>query len=205
MSIKREKRWTQVKARMEANTRRLVARATLMTVLEVRKTLNQGASSRGRNPSPPGMPPHRDTGTLAKSWQPNFTRLNEPMPRGRAGSNLPYAKIHETGGTITAKGKALPVPLNQEARDLLRRKGGSLRNVPGLFVLRMPSGKALLGRHWVRVRGKARKWSHGFKALFVLKRSVRIPRRPYVLPTMLKVRPKIVAMFKERGIIGGLT
>lgn len=76
-------------------------------------------------------------------------------------SNVPYARIHETGGTITPKrAQALAIPLNARAR------AAGTRGVPGMFA-----AKGVLA-----TRGAGGK----LVPQFALKRSVTIPARGYL-------------------------
>lgn len=77
-------------------------------------------------------------------------------------STSKVAGIHETGGTITGKG--MPIPLNAEAKRILKQGG----NLSGLDAVKI-NGKVFLGRK--------RRFRGGLELLFILKRSVRIKPR----------------------------
>jgi hypothetical protein len=85
-----------------------------------------------------------------------------------------YAEIHETGGTITAKGKFLAIPIKGgPAYPLTRasaRKVGP-RDFPGGFFLRF-------GGRLFYMRRSGKKGRGALQAIFLLVRSVRIPARP---------------------------
>jgi len=70
-----------------------VAAVTIDTQKEITDTLNRGSSNRGRTPSPPGSPPHRDTGALANSFQ--LTQKSQHSQD--VSSPLVYAAVHEYG------------------------------------------------------------------------------------------------------------
>jgi hypothetical protein len=121
---------------------------------------------------PPGL--HRRTGDLVKSFVPDVS------PPGTGLSDLAswlatrsrYAQIHEEGGTIKAKKPggflAIPLPAALAPTGVLKNEFvGPLRNVPGLFCEKSPSGKLLL---WMDTPG-------GVVPMFVLKKSVDIPPR----------------------------
>ena len=149
--------------------------------------------------SPPGAPPGKVTGMLGRSMQTDFSEL--PMGRttgiyrGRVGTNVPYAKTNEQGGKISAKpGKALPVPLNRKAQRMqaaVTKSGGGLRSLDLTFIDRSKKGKAPL---LVQLVGKRNPRT---EVLFILKKSVRIPRRPYMAPTLRMCRDDIVKRFVE--------
>lgn len=92
---------------------------------------------------------------------------------------IPYARIHEFGGTITPKtARKLAIPINKEF------EGRRARDVPGLF------------------RGKGRSNDILFKknadgsimAAFVLKDSVTIPPRPYLAPAIRSTRQRAIGI-----------
>ena len=82
-------------------------------------------------------------------------------------SNVPYARIHETGGTITPKrASALAIPLTGAARV-----SGGPRNMAGLFVAKGKRSGAVLA-----LRGGG----GGIVPQFALRRSVTLPARHYL-------------------------
>jgi phage gpG-like protein len=206
MAIRRTKAWNEAMAVLTKNVQDAVIAAGVITQREIKAELNKGKSNRGATPSAPGSPPHRDTGSLGyKLNVDNSNARSTVRPFVRVGSNLPYARIHEFGGVITAKKGYLPIPLNQVARDMQRRAGGSLRNVGGLSTIRSKKGNLLLGR-FKRGKGKAYgkgRADNGFEPLFVLKKSVRMPARPYMRPAFRRAKPKILNLFRARGLLAG--
>lgn len=164
---------------------------------EVRKQLSKGGAQRSKNfgvHAPPGQPPFVSTGHLRRSWQMgssgayyNRTAIADPVrPRVVVGSNMKYARIHEFGGVIKAKrAKNLVIPLNYEAFRI-QRDG----NWKGVFRV----GNALAKRSG---RGK-------LKFLFALKKSVRIPPRPYVRPGVRLARPRVLAEFAPAVLMRGM-
>ena len=186
-------------------------RALTKSAVIVQQEVQLQLSKRGRQPShgaapaPVGQPPGVRTGHLRRSWQMgnqmgsrDKTAIRAAVnPRIRVGSNLAYARIHELGGVISAKkGGYLTIPLNRQAEVLLREHG-STRNIPGLFRV----GNAL-----ARKTGKSGK----LQFLFALKRSIKIPKRPYVRPAIRAAGPKVVQAFAAAlksipgaGVVGG--
>jgi phage gpG-like protein len=93
-------------------------------------------------------------------------------------SNAVYARIQEFGGVINAKpGKFLPVPVSQAARRVrANTKGPSLRSSgTPMRIVRTKTGKLMLVRD---LGGRSART----EVLFVLKRQVRMPARPYMGP-----------------------
>lgn len=74
---------------------------------EVRDRLGRHASNRGSGgvPSAPGSPPGLATGALSRSVQRDEGQITNRSPKVRVGSSLPYARIQEFGGRISAKNK----------------------------------------------------------------------------------------------------
>jgi hypothetical protein len=93
---------------------------------------------------------------------------------GNNGPDVPYAAIHEYGGIIRPvrrKWLAIPLPIARTAAGVSRYQ--TPRDVPGLRFMLSRRGNALL------VDKKGVPW-------YILKKSVSIPRRPYLLPALLK-------------------
>lgn len=129
-----------------------------------------------------------DTGRLARSIvsSPVIVTNNS----AEIGSNLPYAPIHQNGGTITAKkSKYLTIPVSIEAK-----RAGSARRFINQAKSRGEDPTFLRGRggtlvivHYVgrkkKSKGKGKRRvleSAGeMKIAFVLKRSIRIPQRRF--------------------------
>lgn len=137
-------------------------------------------------PSPPGRPPGVMTGELMGSI------AHEEFRKGRVfvsriGSNLPYAKKQEIGGTVTSGGKMLTVPLTPEARRI-RMQHLSLRSANLAFIKRPGRAPLLVRRH-----------AKMSKPLFVLVRSVRLPPRPYLRPGLARSRKGIMAIIRKAG------
>lgn len=112
----------------------------------------------------------RDNGQLMASIAPQSGKS-----WAAAQTNLKYAKINQEGGEITGKGKGLWLPASAKTRTLMKRynaqKPGELINAmkaDGYSFSRM--GKVFCAR---TRNGKP-------FALFVIKRSVKIPARPFL-------------------------
>ena len=93
------------------------------------------------------------------------------------GGRVPYARIHEEGGTIRPKrGRFLKIPVGPALTGagvsrLPPGRSGDLRFVP------TPKGGVLVGRD-------GQVW-------FVLKRQVTIPARPYLAPAIATIQPRL--------------
>lgn len=96
---------------------------------------------------------------------------------GVAGKKAPpYARIHEKGGIIRPKkAKALTVPLPG-----IR---GLAANYPNAFIIKSKKGNVLL----VEKKGKK-----GLRPLFVLKQSVKIPKRHWLSQSIREMKPDLI-------------
>lgn len=117
-----------------------------------------------RVPSPPGSPPGTVTNRLRNSIQATVPQNGRII----VGTNERYARKQEEGGVIRAKKTYLTVPANFEAAEI-RANVKTLRSVPDLDFRPGPN------------RGVAFLFRNG-KLMYVLKRSVRLPPRPYFRP-----------------------
>jgi hypothetical protein len=138
----------------------------------IRRGLGRGARF---TPSPPGSPPNRQRGALAAAIS------HEPGKRLRAAAGVVRGfayMIHERGGTITPKrSKYLPVPVNAAAKRIAET--GTLRGTRMKYIPRRGS-PLLVGYTPRKVMVQGR--NIGGVPVFVLKKSVRIPARPFVVP-----------------------
>lgn len=109
------------------------------------------------------------------------------LSAGGGGDDVKYAAIHEYGGTIRPKTtKFLTIPVHES----LTTKAGvgktpSARDVPGLFYTQTRKGQPVLmheqtGEVW-----------------YVLRRLVKIKRRPYLGPSIKDVEPKMIAEVRK--------
>jgi len=197
-------------AMLQQRVREGIARALDYSALAIQKEVQANLSRHGRQPSrgvSTGAMPGVRTGHLRRSWQagkPGSVKRTENVrspisPSITVGSNVKYARIHEYGGIIKAKRvKYLTVPLNRRAEQMLIAAGGKIRNIPGLFRIGRESG-TFGGVLAIRTGKKNAK----VVALFALRRSVRMPARPYIRPAVRKARPKIIAAFRHFLTIGG--
>ena len=107
------------------------------------------------------------TGTLYRSIQYKIQNNNIIIF-----SNVKYAAIHHTGGTIyPKKSKFLAIPLNQEAK---KRTPQSYNNS---FVIKIKNKGLYIARPVV---GKSKNKIH---LLYKLVKQVKIPKRPYLFVT----------------------
>lgn len=98
---------------------------------------------------------------------------------GKESKDVPYAAIHETGSVVVPvrrKWLAIPLPIAKTAAGVSRYQ--TPRDVPGLRFMLSRRGNALL------VDKKGVPW-------YVLKKSVTIPARPYLLPALLKAGDRL--------------
>jgi len=119
---------------------------------------------------PPGL--ERRTGDLVKSFVTGISGENIHDIEGWVATRSKYAGIHETGGVVRPKNPngflAIPLDAAKTPAGVIKNEfAGPLRNVPGLFCEKSPSGKLLL---WMDKPG-------GVVPMFVLKKQVSIPPR----------------------------
>jgi len=119
----------------------------------------------------------RSTGTLANSWNATLIKTSDYMITAGAYSDLPYASIHETGGTVKSSrpGGSLAIPLTRAARNV-----GSPKNMSGL---KMIPGSVYGG-------GAPRLWANGVTQ-YVLPKSVYIPPTGYISYAAAQSAPDI--------------
>lgn len=96
---------------------------------------------------------------------------------GTDGGAVPYARIHEEGGTIRPKrGRFLKIPVGPA--------------LTGAGVSRLPPGRSGDFRFVPNPRGGVLVGRDG-KVWFVLKRQVTIPARPYLAPAIATIQPRL--------------
>lgn len=161
--------------------------AAVVYANEARKLF--GNNHRGM-PSAPGAYPHTQTGRLRGSVVPVAPWTAGTPGTAYYGSNVAYGRYLHYGATIRPKqAKAIPVPLNHEAKRMLRRAsvGGGLRQFR-LKSFKAPNGELFLAETTARGQLKAG------GARFVLRKQVRIAPRPWI--TMPGGRPDAEASAK---------
>lgn len=121
--------------------------------------------------SPAGGPP----GTGTRKLQQSITATPAKNGRSIVGTNVPYARIQELGGTLKPRTKKyLTVPVNDRAAQM-RANTKDLRTQNLTFRKGHHPGIAFL---WRTTKGKNAR----SELMFVLKRFVRIPARPFMRP-----------------------
>ena len=119
-----------------------------------------------------GNPLNVNTGRLRGSVQ--FVLKPGKNPSGHVGPNVRYDSIHETGGTIRpVRAKFLTIPFPGVK--------GRARDYQNTFIAKSVIFQKLAGG--------------GIKPLFSLKKSVRIPKRPYMAPALKKNINRIESIF----------
>ena len=107
---------------------------------------------------------------------------------GGVGTNIPYGPTHEFGATIRPKtAKFLTIPLPAAKTKAGRSRGGA-RSFPNTFVRRSKAGNLILFQ----------KLGSRIIPLFVLKKMVKIPKRPWLKPAVTKSVPRIVGAISRR-------
>lgn len=158
-----------------------------------------GFTRAGRYGSAPvGAPPNVRRAFLRNAV--TAVRVSNKRSASGVQAYIPYANIHEHGGTITAKkGKFLVIPVNPQAMRLSERTVGGLRTIPGVRLFRTRNGKLFaiaspIGvTRYRKVRGVRKRVIKRDEPLWALRRSVRIPARPYLAPALVRHKAAIVS------------
>lgn len=154
-----------------------VSRAAIALAAQMQVSLS------GASPSAPGTPPGVRTGTARRSI---FSQMRGPG-YAVAGTNLRYMRIHEFGGTIHPKrAQYLAVPIGEAGRQASRRVAGNIRALN--LKYRPPKAR---GRNGGTLCDPATG-----QALFVLLKSVTLPRRPWAMPSVRRAKSRMQAAFK---------
>lgn len=151
--------------------------AAMVGANEAKNLVNKGSPGVHSNP---GNPPNVQTGDLLRSIRSQAPTAAEPLTaRYGAGREAPQGKWMEYGvPLITAKRtRFLPVPVNYEAEKMLRRLGGT-----SLRTQRLKFKKGKTNAMLVEMTPSGKKEKSG-GAVFVLKRSVSIKPRPWLVPS----------------------
>lgn len=145
----------------------------------------------------PGLPPASRTGNLRNSIV--YVSPERLGISGKAafGTNAPYGRIIELGGIVRAKrAKALPVPINEAARRMLRGLAGASLRTKQLVQVKRAGKPPLLIEKTPTGRDK----KNG--AVFVLVSSVTISARPYLTTaarnSMAEMRQAFVDFARSR-------
>lgn len=132
----------------------------------------------------PGL--NRRTGRLAQSFTGEVAGATIGSLVMRYGTNVPYAKIHEYGGTVRPKkGRYLTIPLkaNLTAAGVMKR---GIREFPVVRFIRLRGGDRLLA-----LAGDDPDNLLGLQPMFVLVRQVKIPARLGLRRTWIIERRKL--------------
>lgn len=119
--------------------------------------------------------------------------------QGAQGSPLVYAGIHERGGVIKPKTKkflTIPLPASYTPAGVKRWTAGELKEDPSPFdnTFVQKTKKTSAGGNLMIFGERDGKLT----PLFLLRRSVKIPARPFVRPWFDKMRKRVVKRLIER-------
>lgn len=108
---------------------------------------------------------------------------------GIIGSNVIYARIHEEGGEIkpvNVKYLTIPLPAAKTKAGVAR---GGARSYDDTFVKKSKAGNLII----FQKQGKQ------IVPLFLLRdRPIEIPERPYLMPALEAIKPRVVQEISER-------
>jgi hypothetical protein len=187
--------------KFEGLVREGVKRGNMAVAKLAQNSMRDNFSRVGRyKSSAPGTPPNIRRGFLRRSIQ--------VRPKGdmsaEVWSDAVYAKILDRGGVIRPKtSKYLVVPVNDAARRFSEVKRGSLRNYPFDFK-KLKSGRMYLTGRFTQnagfykdANGKRVRVTPKNEPVFRLMKSVTIKKRPYVQPTLDRIKgPESLRYFK---------
>lgn len=137
-----------------------------------------------------GQPLHVRTGHLRSSIKARIEQDQEKTT-GIVGSDLRYAKMHEFGkqNHHSSSGKYLTIPLDA-AKTASGVARGPARSFQGTFLIKSKAGNLI-------IMGRPTPGASSVKPLFVLKKSVNIPARPYMAPTIEENRERVLGVFTK--------
>lgn len=124
------------------------------------------------------------TEALARSFTATLLAPKQGKLRSGAISDSVYARIQDQGGTIVPRNaKALTVPVSQQAKSASRR---------GIGAREFPSPLALI---WPKGRDRGYLVEKGVGVHYVLRKSVTLPGRTYLLESAKAVEPELNELF----------
>jgi len=187
--------------RFKKLVRQGVQRGNMAVAKLAQNSMRDNFSRVGRyKSSAAGTPPNIRRGFLRRSIQ--------VRPKGdmsaEVWSDAAYAMIHEKGGVIRPRSaKYLVVPVNNAAKRFSESKQGSLRNYPFRFEKKKNGRMFLVGNfsqsagYYTNSKGKRVRVTPRSEPRFILKKSVTIAKRPYVQPTLDRIKgPESLRYFK---------
>lgn len=170
----------------------------LVLQTEMKKVLGEGGASNRSNPngrsSPAGKPPAVNTGHLRRSIALGEVVFDGKTARVKVGTNVKYARIHEFGGVVVAKGKGLTIPVHPDAKRASARGQSAREAFPDAFIVKGRK-QLLLVRHKGKATGKGKGWA--MEVLYVIKKTVRMPPRPFMRPALARAGTKIAAVMRR--------
>ena len=196
MSVKFKFNRTAFLKRISAAAKEGNATGAAILQREIVANLNRGNSNplTGGSPSPAGQPPYKMWGALGRSIQWQDKNISATHLKRIVGTKLKYAHIQEFGGRIVpVKARYLTIPLNADAVRMLRNTGGNLRSETlrvvktskGLFLVKDVAKGAKV------TKGAKTSKAGGVVFLFILKKQVILPARPFMRPALAKRRADI--------------
>ncbi len=130
------------------------------------------------------------TGALARSFEARLVSSSGLVFAAEAGSRLPYARIQDEGGIIRPRRRkylAIPIP------GRVPRGMGPREYPRPLSFVATKRGEGLL----IEKQGRGGALLRGLRAIYALKRSVRIPGVRYVEAAYNELEPTIAQTFVE--------
>lgn len=145
--------------------------------------------------SAPGRPPSMQSGRLAGAIHYVHPNSLGTPGKGAFGTNVMHGKYMEYGANPRAHGRAMPVPVNPAANQMLARLAGRSLRTQKMRMLKRPGKAPLLIEQ--TASGKKDKKDG---AVFVLVKSVKIAPRPWLSTAKTQTGPEMMAAFKAKFI-----
>lgn len=132
------------------------------------------------------------SGALRRSWHITTTDYGSYDFVVRCATDSKYAAIHQFGGTITPKNsKYLTIPIHPDAKNHFAGQ------FPDLFFFMSRSGNAFLAR--TKLAG-SKKDIGSMQLMFLLKKSVTIPKRLHIIEQWNQLGFKTVGWAMKRNL-----
>lgn len=175
----RKKQWRDTRTAFERAAQTQVRYAGMLLLNTMRNNFGSGDG------------PENQTGSYRRSIKMTRKGLrSKTRPRVLVGPRIWYAPVQEYGGELKAKKGYLTIPLNRTARSIAKKKAFRQHK---LITIRSKAGNLIMGRKTAKRKD--------FRPLFVLKKSVHLRARPFVRPTLARMRTQLRNMLSRTAIV----
>ena len=178
-------------AKFQAGARRAIASGLTAAAQRVAAIMKINMSRGNRmSAAPIGRPPNRQQSNLANSIGHIAAKESGGKFVSSAGTALPSGRIHELGGVIKpGPGKKYLVgPVNIAAKRAMEKTSGGVRSLKTRIFRSKKGNLIMIGDKKVRYRNDPAGIRVNAQPVFVLKESVRMPKRPWAAPALAKAK-----------------